>query len=110
MTLITNSRTSVQKRVNSELITLYWEIGKYISDKCNTEDWGSSVVKKLSEYLTSEEPKLRGFSSQNLWRMKQFYATYSLSEKLSPLVREISWTNNLLIIGKTKSDQEVFKT
>lgn len=105
-TLITNSRNSIQKRVNSELINLYWEIGKYISDKCNTPNWGSSVVKKLSEYLTSKEPKSKGFSSQNLWRMEQVYDTYSLSEKLSPLVREISWTNNLLILGQTKSDQE----
>lgn len=38
---------------------------------------------------------MKGFSAQNIWRMKQFYETYCNNEKLSPLVREIPWTNNL---------------
>lgn len=48
---------------------------------------------------------MKGFSAQNIWRMKQFYETYSGNEKLSPLVREITWTNNLLIMTGCKTDE-----
>ena len=49
----------------------------------------------------------RGFSNKNLWRMKQFYENYSLYDtKLSPLVREINWTNNMIILSRTKSIEE----
>lgn len=41
----------------------------------------------------------KGFSAQNIWRMKQFYETYYDNEKLPPLVREIPWSNNLLIMS-----------
>lgn len=56
--------------------------------------------------MSRTEPTLKGFSDKNLWRMKQFYETYRDSAKLSPLVREISWTNNLAIITRTKSEAE----
>lgn len=104
--LIIHSRKKAIKLVNNELIDLYWEIGKYISDKCKNSNWGNSVVKSLSKYLQESEPKSKGFSSQNLWRMKQFYESYHQNKKLSPLVREIGWTNNLLILSQTKSDEE----
>ncbi len=103
---IREARQRVAKSVNHGLIDLYWTIGEYISDKCNAENWGNGVVNKLSEYLKEAEPKMKGFSSQNLWRMRQFYDTYASDEKLSPLVREISWTNNMLIISQTKSIEE----
>ena len=51
-------------------------------------------------------PYIQGFSDKNLWRMKQFFETYKDSTKLSPLVREITWTNNLLILSATKSEEE----
>ncbi len=64
------------------------------------------MVKNLSEYIKRNEPDIKGFSAQNIWRMKQFYETYYDNEKLSLLVREISWSNNLLILSKTNSDIE----
>jgi predicted nuclease of restriction endonuclease-like (RecB) superfamily len=92
--------------VNTELINLYWDIGRYISDKVKTSDWGKSLVQSLSDFIYSKEPQIKGFSSQNLWRMKQFYETYSQNQKLSALVREISWTNNLMVISKANSEEE----
>ncbi|MCL2530421.1 MAG: DUF1016 N-terminal domain-containing protein [Coriobacteriia bacterium] len=47
---------------------------------------------------------LKGFSLPNVWRMKQFYETYSMNEKLAAVLREISWTNNLLIMSRAKTD------
>ncbi len=104
--LINEAKTKAFRAVNTELINLYWEIGKYISNKIVNQEWGKGVVKNLSDYLNKTEPDLKGFSSQNLWRMKQFYEAYHSNPKLSPLVREISWTNNMIILSKTKTEKE----
>jgi len=92
--------------VNQELISLYWQIGEYVSKKVETQEWGTGIVKNLALFLQKNEPDTKGFSSQNIWRMKQFYETYCNNEKLSFLVREINWTNNMLIINKTNNDIE----
>ncbi len=104
--LIKNSRTKAIKAVNSELINLCWNIGEYISKKVELSEWGQSVVKELSEFIQTNEPEIKGFSDKNIWRMKQFYETYKDLPKLSSVLREISWTNNLTILGRAKSDEE----
>lgn len=104
--MIHNSREKAFSAVNKELIELYWNIGEYISEKVNKNVWGKNIVKNLSDFLKNQYPDLKGFSSQNLWRMKQFYECYEGNEKLSALLREISWTNNLLILSKSKSEEE----
>ena len=104
--LISKAKANAFHAVNVHLIDLYWEIGSFISEKIQNSDWGEGIVNNLSDYLKRTEPEMKGFSAQNLWRMKQFYETYYLSEKLSPLVREISWTNNLIILSKTNKEEE----
>lgn len=104
--LITSSKQKAYAQVNSTLIELYWNIGKYISTKTIKENWGKSVVKELATYIKSQDQTIKGFSDKNLWRMKQFYETYCKNEKLSPLVRELTWTNNLMIISASKSEEE----
>lgn len=104
--LIKQSRTNAIKAVNAELINLYWDIGEHISKKIEQSEWGDSVVKDLSEYIQKSEPQIKGFSDKNIWRMKQFYEVYKDSPKLSPLVREISWTNNMLIFSRCKTIEE----
>ena len=85
---------------------MYWNIGEFISKKLSLTEWGQSVVQELAGYIQQTEPDLKGFSDKNLWRMKQFYEAYKKTPNLSPLVREISWTNNLTIIGRNKSPEE----
>lgn len=104
--LIKRARFNTLRTVNAELVNLYWQIGEHISRRVETEDWGKSVVADLAEYLKRNEPNTRGFSDKNLWRMKQFYETYKGLSKLAPLVREISWTNNLIILTRCKSEEE----
>jgi predicted nuclease of restriction endonuclease-like (RecB) superfamily len=104
--LIQAARLRALRSVNVELIDLYWQVGEYISGKVESAEWGAGVISELAFYLKRNQPDLKGFSDKNLWRMKQFYETYRLSEKLSPLVRELSWTNNLLILSKTKTLEE----
>lgn len=60
--------------------------------------WGKSVVQKLADDLQNEFPGIGGFSPSNLWRMKLFYETYADNEKLAPMVREIGWTHNVIIL------------
>lgn len=104
--LINTSKQKAYEQVNTILIELYWNIGQYISTKTIKENWGKSVVKELADYIQIQEPTINGFSDKNLWRMKQFYETYHKNKKLSPLVRELTWTNNLLILSASKSDEE----
>ncbi len=87
--LINSAKQRAYQAVNKELINLYWQVGKYVYNKVNSKEWGNSVVKNLSEYIKRNEPDIKGFSAQSIWRMKQFYETYCDNEKLSPLVREI---------------------
>ena len=94
------------RAVNKELIGLYWEIGRALTEKQEQLGWGKSVVESLSKDLQAEMPGVSGFSASNLWRMKSFYEQYRANEKLAPLVREIGWSHNLVIMEKCKSDLE----
>ena len=105
ISIIDNARTRALKAVNAELIQMYWEIGAYVSKQAKNGGWGKSIVADFSVFLQTRYPTMKGFSAQNIWRMKQFYETYSENEKLSPLVREIPWTNNLLIMTGCKTDE-----
>ena len=74
------------KAVNKELIMLYWDIGESIVERQEEHGWGKSVVENLSKDLQKEFPGIKGFSSRNLWYIRNFYAYYSGNEKLQPLV------------------------
>ncbi len=104
--LIKKARYKALKTVNTELINLYWQVGEYISKRIAAEQWGKSVVLKLAKYIEKREPDLKGFSDKNLWRMKQLYEAYKDFPELAPLVREISWTHNLIILSGAKSIAE----
>jgi hypothetical protein len=105
--LIKQSRTNAIRAINAELINLYWNIGEYISNKIKKSEWGDSVVTELARFIQQNEPELKGFSDKNIWRMKQFFETYKDFPKLSPLVREISWTHNMLIFFLLKTINSV---
>lgn len=103
--IIENSRGNAFKAANRELISMYWEIGKFVSNKVSKNEWGKSIVKELSEFIQHQNKGIKGFSPSNIWRMKQFYDTYCKNKKLATLSREISWSNNILIMARTKSDE-----
>jgi len=104
--LIKLSRTKAIKAVNNELINLYWNIGEYLSNKLVKSEWGDSVVTELAKYIQQNEPGIKGFSDKNIWRMKQFYEAYKDLPKLSTLLREISWSHNLTIFSRCKTEEE----
>jgi len=104
--LIEHTKRRVNAYVNRELIDLYLGIGEYVSKKVGVDGWGRQMVKNLAEFLSKNYPDVKGFSAQNIWRMKQFYETYKDDEKLSTLSRELSWSNNCIIFLSTKTYEE----
>mgnify|MGYP004460521649 FL=1 len=104
--MIETRRNNAYKKVNEELISLYWDFWKYISEKVNDSNWGDKIVEKLVEFIKREYPTMRGFNKRGIYRMKQFYETYKDFPFVSPLVTQISWTNNLLILSGTNSIDE----
>jgi predicted nuclease of restriction endonuclease-like (RecB) superfamily len=106
ITKIQTGRIAVAKKLNETTISVYWNIGKLLSEKTQTESYGSGVIKKLSVDLKKEFPNM-GLSPRNLWDMKKFYEHYQLSdEKLRRSVAVLPWSHNLLIMSKTKSENE----
>jgi hypothetical protein len=89
LSLIQQAKSRALSTVNQQLLELYWQIGEYLSLKVAEQGWGKNVVQQLADWLAVQEPNLRGFSTQNLWRMKQFFETYQGDEKLSTLLREL---------------------
>lgn len=94
------------RAANKELLALYWWLGEAISRRQAEQGWGKAVVKTLARDLQAEFPGRNGFSAQNLWLMRQFFNEYSDKPKLQPLVGEISWSHNLLIMARCKDDLE----
>lgn len=104
--LIEQSRLRAAQAVNTTLIDLYWSIGAYISHQTQTAGWGKGTVHALSSYVQKQQPGIRGFSPQNLWRMRQFFETYRDQPTLSTLLRELPWSSHLHILSRAKRPEE----
>lgn len=105
--------------VNSEMILLYWEIGKDIVEKQEKDGWGANVIEKCSRELQNEFPGIAGFSSRNMWRMRAFYNAYKDIPKLLPqavaelderglplCLKCIPWGRNAILLEKLELIQE----
>lgn len=103
---VRSAQLAALKVVNTELVGLYWDLGRMIVERQDQAGWGKSVVERLSQDLRREFPGVAGFSVQNLWYMRQFYLEYRGHEKLQPLVGEVAWAHNLAIMGKCKDPLE----
>jgi predicted nuclease of restriction endonuclease-like (RecB) superfamily len=103
---IQSAQYEALKAINKELISLYWDIGRMIVERQKKEKWGKSVVEQLAKDLQTEVPDIRGFSTRNIWYMRNFYMTYAQNEKPQPLVAEIGWAHNLIIMDKCKDELE----
>ena len=103
---ILSAQYQALKKVNRELIELYWFIGGDIAQKQEEFSWGKSIVKNLSLELQKEFVGMKGFSVQNLWNMRNFYLEYKDNEKLQTLSREIGWSHNVAIFQKCKDSLE----
>lgn len=103
---IQSTQYAALRAVNKELVGLYWEIGRLIVERQQSEGWGKAVVAQLATDLQAAFPGTGGFSASNLWRMKSFFETYNSTKKLAPLAREIGWSHNLIILERCRNAQE----
>jgi len=103
---IKQSQHQAYRTVNKELISLYWDLGKSIVEKQEKLGWGQKIIQQLAEDLQKEFPQNSGFSERNLKYMRKFYLEYEDKPKVQPLVAQIPWSHNLIILDKTKNDYE----
>lgn len=104
--MIETRKYNAYRKVNEELIALYWDFGKYVSEKINKEKWGSKTIEELVDFLKANFPNLKGFDRSGIYRMKQFYEIYKDNEIVATLLRQISWSNHKLILASTKTMEE----
>ena len=86
---IDRAHLAAARVVNSEMIMLYWDIGRCIFEKQQTAGWGDSVVEVLARDLQKAFPDRQGFSERNVWYMRHFFEAYGTSEFLPQAVAEI---------------------
>ena len=102
---IKTSQTKTMIEVNKNLITLYFKLGKILSENSK---YGKSFIKNVSTELKLEFPNMKGFSERNLNYMKLFYEEYRDDENLQQLVANLPWGHNLLLMEKFK-DKKIRK-
>ena len=104
--VIKRHRENAYRKIHEEIVTMYWEIGKFLSERVASESWGAKVIDNIAKEINRRNPTLKGFDRASLYRIMQFYDTYKENEIVAPLVRQISWTNNLVIFSHKSSIEE----
>ena len=104
--IIEGAKDRAYRKVNEELILMYQEVGKYISEKSKEASYGSNFVENVAYFFSENYPDLKGFTRRGLYRMKQFYELYKDDEKMSTLLTQLNWSNHLKIMSGSKSKEE----
>jgi hypothetical protein len=100
LAMVEKARSEAMSRVNSVLVELYWEVGKYVSKKLESAEWGDEVVPKLADFIKQKRLDIKGFDKRELYRMRQFYEAYKNDEFVGELRPQITWTNHRLILTR----------
>jgi predicted nuclease of restriction endonuclease-like (RecB) superfamily len=103
---IKRARQVAVLKVNSELINLYYNLGKEIVLKQQKSNWGDDLIGQIERDLKKEFPGISGFSRRNLFYMKNFYTFFGQKEKVPQLVAQIPWSHTRVILDKTKNVNE----
>ncbi len=122
--LIQEARSRVYAKANSELVLLYFNVGKVVSEKVKAGNWGENTVQALADFIASKQLELSGFNRRGLYRMKQFYEVFSGKKMVSSVMAllqtneneaikfvssamtQINWTQHLMLLSKTKQVEE----
>ena len=104
--IISQSRQNTLKKVNEELIQMYWQVGEYLSTGSMKVSFGDAYIDTVAEEIQNAFPGIKGFNRRGLYRMKKFYETYADDEFVTTLLSQISWSNHLAIISKARTPEE----
>ena len=88
--------------VNRELILLYWSIGRDLSQRFVTEEWGRKIIDRLAQDLQTEFPGVEGFSPRNLRYMRSLAEAWPDEEILQQLVAKLPWSHNVRVLDRIK--------
>ena len=102
------SQTQVRAAIalNTELVLLYWQIGRDILTRQQQQGWGAKVINRLATDLRSAFPEMKGFSPRNLKYMRAFAETYPDEQIVQQVVAQIPWYHNIALLEKLKSPEE----
>ena len=107
---IQSAQTRAVLAANTELLQLYWDIGRQLAQWQKERDWGTAVVEQMATDLQSAYPGIKGFSRPSLFAMRQFYAflspRFGQFEFVSQPVRQIPWGHIRTLLVKVKSVDE----
>ncbi|OGU12817.1 MAG: hypothetical protein A2X61_11135 [Ignavibacteria bacterium GWB2_35_12] len=105
---IRNAQIKAVVRVNSELILLYWELGRMIIEKQSFTNWGDGLIEQLSRDLSNEFPDLKGFSLTNLYTIQRWYNYYSNNKaKVQQVVAEFIKKSSFTKLQQVVAEFEV---
>ncbi len=116
---ISHGQFNAVQKVNTELIEMYWDIGRMIHDRQQKHGWGARIIPQLARDIVNELPEIKGFSERNLKRMLRFYREYGspsstdrIKESSAPIVpqpvAQLPWGHNMLLIERVKNRAERF--
>jgi len=104
---IYSARNKLAFSINSQVLELYWEIGRDIAEKQQNSGWGSGFIEQIAEELKHDFPEIKGFSRRNIYAILQWYKFYSEKYQFVPHhVAQMPWGHNRLIITKIKNVEE----
>ena len=89
--IISRSRQNALRKVNEELINMYWKVGEYLSKESSKTSFGDGYIDSIASEIQAAFPGIKGFNRRGLYRMKKFYETYKDDEFVSTLLSQISW-------------------
>lgn len=92
--LIQQSRNNAVRAVNTELINLYWNVGAYIKQKLSLAEWGDKTIDELATFTRQNNPELKGFERRGLYRMVQFYETYTDTNLVTAVRTQLQSNDN----------------
>mgnify|MGYP001636698012 CR=1 FL=1 len=104
--IIEDSRNNALKKVNEELIRMYWKVGEFLSKEAENTAFGDAYIDSVAKEIQDAFPGIKGFNRRGLYRMKKFYETYCNDEFVTTLLTQISWSNHLAIMSKAKTAEE----
>ena len=106
ISIIEKRKSNAYKKVNEELILANLEVGKFLHEVIEKSGYGDKVIERATDFMNTNYPGVKGYSKRNIERMVYFYKSYKDEPDLHQFLTKINWTNNLIILSRSKSKEE----
>ena len=106
ISMIEKRRMNAYLKINEEEIMLNFEVGEFIDKLVKNANCGDKIVDSIVNYMKTNYPNMNGYDRRSLYRKVDFYNAYKDNNKALELAIKLSWSNNILILGNTKTDEE----